>query len=187
MMSSLEYIPYILYSSFQSTDQTTQFPIPTPNLKVCELMSTPSLSEYAMCAHAHTTKKQIKHTDRISSRYVHVHVAQADTYKHHTGFEYYNSRSKDQWRKIIQLHNKYHSFLSTTCCTFTGCEEQIYQQHCTTKLYTWIYSIFTVSATISFITPHTCARGRIISLYVCCCHRRHENHQISRSRHLCML
>ena len=45
-----------------------------------------------------------------------------------------------------------------------------------------------------FITLHTCARGKVIGLSACCCchrccHRRcrHENRQISTSRHLCVL
>ena len=39
------------------------------------------------------------------------------------------------------------------------------------------------------ITPHACARDKAIGLSVCRRHRRcqHENRQISRSRHLCVL
>ena len=45
----------------------------------------------------------------------------------------------------------------------------------------------TCSRFITIITPHACARGKIICLFVYRCHRRHENHHISPSRHLCVL
>ena len=36
-------------------------------------------------------------------------------------------------------------------------------------------------------TPHACARGKTIGLYVCRRHHQHENRQISHSRHLSVI
>ena len=42
-----------------------------------------------------------------------------------------------------------------------------------------------VGIMLAVVTRRAYARGKAISLSVCCC--RHENRQISRSRHLCVL
>ena len=39
-------------------------------------------------------------------------------------------------------------------------------------------------AMVQVITPHACARGKAIGLYVCCCRCPHENHQFGCSRPL---
>ena len=48
------------------------------------------------------------------------------------------------------------------------------------------YNYYVYVTKCNLITPRACARGKAIGLSVCC-HRQHENRQISSFRRLCVL
>ena len=51
----------------------------------------------------------------------------------------------------------------------------------------YVDNVSTTLFALILITPRTCARGKVIDLYICRHYRWHENRQFLRSRHLCML
>ena len=81
------------------------------------------------------------------------------------------------------------------CCVLYTCA-LIYLRSCVgaCSLSMSCYSVYVLCVVVcgweremrerAIITPHACARGKAISLYVCCHHCRHKNHQFGQSRYL---